>query len=157
MNNIDNMNYIFINFNYIVSEIKGYTFPYPIQPILNYAAQAQIILPWKIKNSMSYFIVPSGTWEIYKITKPIQQFDVSFNRDFMDGKLKIGLHCFDLFNANEVNALIAGSNLETNFRQKQDSRTFRVSLTYNFGNLKLQKENTSIQVEKKQSGGGLVK
>jgi iron complex outermembrane recepter protein len=30
-------------------------------------------------------------------------------------------------------------------------------LTYNFGNLKLEKENTDIQVEKKQAGGGLVK
>ena len=67
------------------------------------------------------------------------------------------MHCFDVFNSNEINALIAGQNLETNFRQKNDSRTFRISLTYNFGNLKLQKENTDIQTEKVKSGGGLVK
>lgn len=157
MNNLDTMNYIFLNFNYIKSDVKGYSFPYSNKPILNYAAQAQIILPWKIKSTMTYFILPSGNWEIYKITKPIQQFDVSLNRDFMEGKLKLGLHCFDVFNVNEINALIAGSNLESNFKQKQDSRTFRLSLTYNFGNLKLEKENTDIQVEKKQSGGGLVK
>lgn len=157
MNNIDNMNYVFLNVNYIKSDIKGYTFPYSNKAIMNYAAQAQIILPWNIKSTMTYFILPSGNWEIYRITKPIQQFDISFNRDFMDNKLKIGLHCFDVFNSNEVNALIAGQNLESNFRQKQDSRTFRLSLTYNFGNLKLEKENTDIQVEKKQAGGGLVK
>lgn len=157
MADLETMNYVFLNINYIKSDIKGYTFPYSNKAILNYAAQAQIILPWGIKNSMTYFILPSGNWEIYKITKPIQQFDISFNRDFMDKKLKIGLHCFDVFNSNEVNALIAGQNLETNFRQKQDSRTFRLSLTYNFGNLKLEKENTDIQVEKKQGGGGLVK
>lgn len=157
MNNIDNMNYIFLNFNYIKSDVKGYSFPYSNKPIFNYAAQAQIILPWNVKSTMTYFILPSGNWEIYKITKPIQQFDISFNRDFMEGKLKLGLHCFDVFNANEINALIAGSNLESNFKQKQDSRTFRLSLTYNFGNLKLEKENTDIQVEKKQAGGGLVK
>ena len=75
----------------------------------------------------------------------------------MDKKLKIGLHCFDVFNINKTNALIAGQNLETNFGQKQDSRTFRLSLTYNFGNLKLEKENTDIQTEKVKSGGGLVK
>ena len=62
-----------------------------------------------------------------------------------------------LYYSEGTNALIAGQNLETNFRQKQDSRTFRISLTYNFGNLKLEKENTDIQVEKKQAGGGLVK
>lgn len=157
MNNIDNMNYVFLNINYIKSDIKGYVFPYENKAITNYAAQAQIILPWKIKSTMTYFILPSGNWEIYKITKPIQQFDISLNRDFMNNKLKIGIHCFDVFNSNEINALIAGQNLETNFRQKQDSRTFRISLTYNFGNLKLEKENTDIQVEKKQAGGGLVK
>ena len=157
MGDMDKMNYIFFNINYVKSDIKGYVFPYSNKAIWNYAAQAQFILPWQIKNSITYYILPSGNWEIYKVTKPIQQFDVSFNRDFMNKKLKIGLHCFDVFNSNEINALIAGQNLETNFRQKNDSRTFRISLTYNFGNLKLQKENTDIQTEKKQSSGGLVK
>ena len=106
---------------------------------------------------MMYFILPSGNWQIYKITKPIQQFDISFNRDFLDKNLKIGLHCFDVFNKNEVNALIAGENLNTSYRQKQDSRTFRISLTYNFGNLKMQNENTNIETEKVKSGGGMMK
>ena len=106
---------------------------------------------------MTYYILPTGNWEIYRVIKLIQQFDISFNGDFMDKKLKIGLHCFDVFNSNQINALIAGQNLETTFRQKQDTRTFRISLTYNFGNLKLQKENTDIQTEKVKSGGGLVK
>ena len=75
----------------------------------------------------------------------------------MNKKLKIGLHCFDVFNSNEINALIAGQNLETSFRKKEDSRTFRISLTYNFGNLKLEKENTEIQTEKVKTGGGLEK
>ena len=157
MSDMDKMNYIFFNINYIKSDIKGYVFPYSNKAIWNYAAQAQFILPWEIKNSITYYILPSGNWQIYKVTKPIQEFDISFNRDFMNKKLKIGLHCFDVFNSNEINALIAGQNLETNFRQKNDSRTFRISLTYNFGNLKLQKENTDIQTEKKQGGGGLVK
>ena len=69
----------------------------------------------------------------------------------------MGLHAFDLFNSNQINAIVSGTNLETNFYRKQDSRTFRISLSYNFGNLKLQKENTSIEVEKVQSGGGMVK
>lgn len=157
MQDMDKMNYIFFNLNYIKSDIQGYVFPYTNKAIWNYAAQSQIILPWGIKNSMTYYILPQGNWQIYKVTKPIQQFDISFNKDFMDKKLKVGLHCFDVFNANEVNALIAGANLESSFREKRDSRTFRISLTYNFGNLKLQKENTDIQTEKKQGGGGLMK
>jgi iron complex outermembrane recepter protein len=156
MGNMDQMNYIFVNLNYIKSDIKGYDFPYTNKAIFNYALQSQIILPWKIKNSMMFFILPPGNWQIYKITEPIQQFDISFNRDFLNKSLKIGLHCFDVFNKNEVNALIAGENLNTSFRKKEDSRTFRFSLTYNFGNLKMETENTNIQTEKVKSGGGMM-
>jgi hypothetical protein len=157
MNYMDKMNYIYLNINYVKNDIRGFDFPYSNEAIWNYSAQAQLMLPWDIKNTMTYFIVDRGNWEIYKITKPIQQFDISFNKDFMDKKLKVGIHCFDLFNSNEVNALVGGRNLNSTFRQKQDTRVFRISLTYNFGNLKLQKENTNIEVEKVQSGGGLVK
>ena len=157
MNTLDKMNYIYLSINYIKSDIKGFNFPYSNKPIWNYAAESQIILPWGIKNSMTYYILPSGNWQIYKVTKPIQQFDISFQKEFMNKKLKLGLHTFDVFNSNQVNALIAGKNLETNFYKKEDSRTFRISLTYNFGNLKLEKENTDINVEKVKSNGGLVK
>lgn len=157
MNTIDKMNYIYLNINYVKSTIDGYSFPFDNKAILNYGAQAQIILPWQITNTLSYFILPKGTWEIYQIEKPIQQFDISFNKDFMNKKLKVGLHCFDVFNKNEVNALILGENLDTRFYQKQDSRTFRVSLTYNFGNLKLEQENTNIDTEKVKQGGGIIK
>lgn len=157
MNNMDKMNYIFLNVNYIKTMTEGYTFSYENKPIWNFSAQAQFILPRNIKNSMSYFILPKGTWEIYQITKPIQQFDISFNKDFLNKKLKIGLHCFDVFNSNEVNALVSSTNLETKFYQKQDTRTFRISLTYNFGDLSLKKENTNINIEKTNSGGGFLK
>lgn len=157
MNTIDKMNYIYLNINYVKSTIDGYSFPFDNKAILNYGAQAQIILPWQITNTLSYFILPKGTWEIYQIEKPIQQFDISFNRDFMNKKLKVGLHCFDVFNKNDVNALIVGENLDTRFYQKQDSRTFRISLSYNFGNLKLEQENTNIDTEKVKQGGGIIK
>ncbi len=157
MATIDKMNYIFLNINYVKSSIDGFTLPYDNKAITNYGAQAQIILPWGITNTMNYFILPTGTWEIYKIEKPIQQFDISFVKTFLDKKLKVGLHAFDVFNKNEVNALISGQNLDTRFFQKKDSREFRISLTYNFGNLKLEKENTKIETDKVKQGGGLIK
>ena len=75
----------------------------------------------------------------------------------MNKKLKLGIHLFDAFNQNEVNAIVSSTNLETKFYEKNDSRNFRISLTYNFGNLKLQNENTTIETEKVKSGGGMVK
>lgn len=157
MNNMEKMNYIVFNFNYIKVKTEGYDFSFKNKPILNYSAEVQFILPWDIKNNMSYFILPKGTWEIYNITKPIQEFDITFSREFMDKNLKIGLHCFDVFNTNEVNALVSATNLQTKFYQKQDSRTFRISLVYNFGNLSLKKDNTDINIEKTNSGGGFLK
>jgi hypothetical protein len=157
MNDLDKMNYIFFNINYIKFDTRGYDFTFETKPIWNYNVQAQIILPWQIKNTLSYEYTPPGTWEIYNLTKTIQEFDVSFNKDFMNKNLKIGLHCFDVFNTHEINALISSTNLQTNFYKKQDSRTFRISLTYNFGNLALKKDDTDINVDKKAQGGGFLK
>ncbi len=157
MNNLDKMNYIYLNINYIKFDTAGTNFSFDATPIWSYGAQAQIILPWQIKNTMNYSYTPPGTWEIYNLTKTIHEFDISFNRDFLNKNLKVGLHCFDVFNTSEINALVSGTNLQTNFYKKQDSRTFRISLTYNFGNLSLKKENTDINVEKKAQGGGFLK
>ena len=157
LNEIDKMNYIFLSVNYIKTAIDGYDFPFKQKPIWNYAAEAQIQLPWNIKNYMTYYILPSGNWEIYNVTRPIQQFDISFHKEFLNNNLKIGIHAMDLFNQNEINAQIATPNLNTNFYEKNDSRVFRISLSYNFGNLKLDKENTTIETEKVKSGGGFVK
>ena len=157
MNTLDKMNYIYLSINYIKSDIKGYDFPYSNKAIWNYAVESQFILPCGIKNAMMYYILPKGNWQIYKVTKPIQQFDISFNKDFMNKKLKLGLHVFDVFNSNQINAKIAGENLNTTFYKKEDTRAFRISLTYNFGNLKLEKENTDIQTEKVNQGGGILK
>ncbi len=158
MSNIDQMNYIYLSTNYIRNITDGYDFSFESKPIWNFASESQIILPWKLKSSITYYIVlPKGVWEIYKITKPIQQFDISLTRSFMNKKLKLGVHAFDLFNQNNINAIVSSTNLQTKFYEKNDSRIFRFSLTYNFGNLKLEKENTDIQTEKVKSAGGLVK
>lgn len=158
MANMDKMNYIFLNVNYVRSLTEGYQFSFARKPVWNFETQAQFILPWDIKNSWFYFILPAGgTWEIYKIEKPIQQLDISLNKDFLNKNLKIGLHCFDVFNQNQITALVSSTNLQTQFHQTRDSRTFRISLTYNFGNLKLEKDNTNIDVEKVNQGGGLMK
>jgi iron complex outermembrane recepter protein len=157
MNTMDKTNYILANISYIKSSVDGYTFLYGNKGIMSYYVQSQLIFPWEITNTMSYYILPNGTWEIYKIDKPIQEFDISFNRDFMQKKLKVGLHCFDVFNANDLSVRVAGQNLESDFYQKTDSRSFRISLTYNFGNLKLENENTKIETEKVKQGGGMMK
>jgi hypothetical protein len=157
MANMDKMNYIFFNINYIKFDTQGYNFSFETKPVWSYAAQAQFILPWEIKNTMSYNLTPPGTWEIYSLTKTIHNFDISFSKDFLNKNLKIGLHCFDVFNTNEINATVSSTNLQSKLYQKPDTRTFRISLVYNFGDLALKKDNTDINIEKTNSGGGFLK
>jgi len=154
MNIMDKMNYIFLNVHYIKSKIDGYDFPYSNKAIANFSMQTQIILPWNITNSIAYSFMSKGNYEVYQISKPIQQFDLSFNKNFINKKIKVGLHCFDVFNNNETNGLITGQNLQTQYHQKQDSRFYRISMTYKFGDSKLEKENTEIQNEKMQQSSG---
>ncbi len=157
MNTIDKMNYIFASISYNKTTTEGYPLGHKNTGAVVYGAQSQLLLPWAITNNMNFFYIPKGVWEIYRVDKPIQQFDISFNKEFMNKKLKLGLHCFDVFNANQINAFMTGKNLNTHFYEKQDTRTFRFSLTYNFGNLKLNKEDTNINTDKVNSGGGMMK
>ena len=92
LNQIDKMNYIYLSINYVKTTIEGFDFPFQQKPIVNYGGEAQILLPWNVKSNLNYFLVPRGNWEIYNITKPIQQFDISFNREFLNKKLTLGVH-----------------------------------------------------------------
>ncbi len=157
MANPDKMNYIYANIAYQKTTTDGFSTGFKNDGVFTYGGQAQIQLPYNIVSTLNYFYVPTGIWEIYKVTEPIQQFDISLNRDFMNKRLKLGVHCFDLFNINKTTALIPGENIRSTFYEKRDSRVFRISLTYNFGNLKLQKENTDINTDKINTGGGLLK
>jgi iron complex outermembrane receptor protein len=157
MSAVETMNYIYLNLAYIQSDVTGNDIELPNKGAFNFTAQSQFILPWGITNVMSYNILGKGYWQIYQIQKPLQQFDISFNKTFLNKRLNIGLHCFDVFNSYEVNAGIPSTNLNTNFYEKMDTRTFRFSLTYNFGNLSLEKEETQINVEKVNQGGGTLK
>ncbi len=154
---LSKVNHIFFNVNYSKSEIKGFQFPFENKAIINCSAQAQMQLPGQIKGTAGYSILTKGTWQIYEISKPVQQFDLAFSKNFWNNNIKVGLSVTDSFNTNNVNAVIAGQHLNTNFYKKEDSRAFRVSLTYNFGNLKLSNVSTKIENEKIELDTGLIK
>jgi len=153
---MDKLNLLFFHIQYNKTTIDNYDLSFKNKGAWVFAGNGQVVLPWNIKATMNYFYIPVGNWEIYQINKPIQQFDISFNRDFFDKKLKLGLHAFDLFNQNKVNANVSSQGLNTLFTEKMDSRVFRISLTWNFGKLKTVEKST-IDTDKIQSGGGIMK
>jgi iron complex outermembrane receptor protein len=157
MSDFDKMNSIYISAFYGKTNIPEFELPFKNTGFYNINANSTIQLPWSVKMNLGYFFLPKGVYQVYKLDKPIQQFDISFQRDFLDKNLKIGFHIFDVFNQNEVNAVIASNTIKTNFCEKMDSRVFRISLSWNFGKIKMQDE-TQINAEKvNTSGGGFMK
>ena len=67
------MNYIYLNINYVKSTIDGYSFPFDNKAISELWFQAQIILPWEITNTLSYFILPkeNGSYQIKETNSAI--------------------------------------------------------------------------------------
>ncbi len=153
---MNKLNYLYMSVQYNKTTIDQYDLSFNNKGAWVFATQGQIILPWDVTSTINYFYLPTGTWEIYKVNKPIQQFDISFQKEFLNKNLKIGLHAFDLFNQNSINATISSQNVNTLFYQKDDSRVFRISLSWNFGKLKTV-EQTDIEADKRQSSGGFIK
>jgi len=155
--NLDKMNFLFLNINYIRFDSAGTKFSFDVKPLWSYSIESQIILPWKIQSSFYYKLRPPGTYQIYYLSKSIQWLDVSFNKYFLNKNLKINIYCNDLFNTNEINAIVSTNNLQTNYYQKQDSRIFGIGLTFNFGNINLKKEDINIPLEKKSQPNDLLR
>ncbi|MFH6943518.1 outer membrane beta-barrel protein [Flavobacterium aquidurense] len=67
---------------------------------------------------------------MYNVNNSIQKFDIAFNKKIFKKYLNLVFSATDLFNTNNVNVVVAGQNLKTNFYKKEDSRAvrFRVSL-----------------------------
>lgn len=157
MSDFDKMNLIYISAFYGKTNIPKFELPFKNTGFYNINANSTIQLPWNVKMNLGYFFLPKGVYQVYKLDKPIQQFDISFQRDFLNKDLKIGFHVFDLFNQNEVNAVVASNSIRTNFYEKMDTRVFRISLSWNFGKIKMQDE-TQINAEKiNTTGGGFMK
>ncbi len=155
--NLDKMNFLFLNINYIRFDSAGTKFSFDVKPLWSYSIESQIILPWEIQSSAYYKLRPPGTYQIYYLSKTIQWLDISFNKYFLNKNLKINIYCNDLFNTNEINAIVSTNNLETNYYQKQDSRIFGIGLTFNFGNINLKKEDINIPLEKKSQTNDLLR
>ncbi|MCB9201647.1 MAG: TonB-dependent receptor [Flavobacteriales bacterium] len=153
--NPDKMNLLFFNVNYGKTKIENYDLPYKNNGYLVFSGMGQIVLPWEIKSSLNFFyLTKNSLWDVYKIEKPIQQFDISFNKSFMNKNLKLGFKVEDVFNQNKLNIVSPSLGFNTNFQNKRDSRVFQISLSWNFGKLKSY-ENSTIEAEKvqKESGG----
>ncbi|MDP4239723.1 MAG: TonB-dependent receptor [Bacteroidota bacterium] len=150
---MDKMSFFYFYIAYNRQLIKDYAYPDGgPSPFWIYAVNSQIVLPLELKLNLQYFYLTKGTFQIYHVDHPIQYWMVDLSRKFFNKKLELTVEA-----SEDVKQQISFNtpNLKTNFSNLNDKLTFWFKLSYHFGKFK-SKEQTEIDVEKKQvEGGGL--
>ena len=67
--------------------------------------------------------------------EPIQAFDISLKRSFMNQNLEVGARVSDVFDTQEFKISTSNTGYSQNFSNKRESRIGYFTLTYKFGNL----------------------
>jgi hypothetical protein len=151
----DKMSFVYLFGAYAKYKISDYEYFAGNSPIGFFGGMAQIVLPYDMKLSATYFHITKGTFQVYQVRKPIQRLDLNLSRNFFNKNLKIMLSVDDIFNQNAQKMNIPAPDFHTFLYSKSDSRTYWIKFTYNFGkNRNQQKENTQIEVDKKEIEGG---
>jgi len=108
-------------------------------------AMSQIVLPSKIKFTANYNTSSTGgNYYYYENRVPFsQQFDVTFDKKFLDNNLSVSVYCNDVFNTNKQGFNALGTNLI--YESKNDSRRVGITLNYKIPTKnKLAKEEGNI-------------
>ena len=148
--NVDKMSFIYFYGMYNYFKLDDYPYTEKVKPLWFYAFYSQIVLPKDFKLTAFYmFSTDNGYFRVYKAKKPFNYSNLELSRSFYDKAFKVSFGIDNLFNSNKISAQIASQNLNTNFYQRDDYRTYYFKLSYNFGKLRnMRKENTSIENEK---------
>ena len=132
--NIDKTNYIYLMMGYNSYRIDNANeYIGDFNTLYYFNMFSQINLPKEIKLNLNYTYTTKGSYQIYSIEKPIQRFDLSISKSFLNKSLKVNLNIKDVFNTFEVNALSKSLNLNSIYNSKLDSQSIRIGITYNFG------------------------
>ncbi len=153
--NPDAINYLFVYTSYNQTNIKGYTFPTRYEPFWSSGLNSHFVLPKGFKLNINYSYSTKGYYQIYYINAPIHFADIIVSKTFLKRKLTTSFQVTDPFNTNYQQLKTTGTNLDVATNQKQDTRVFRVNLTYSFGkHRRFMNENTVIDTDKKENKGG---
>lgn len=150
--NMDKMSYAYAYLACNFNDIKDY--PYPVgtsrKPLWMFNLNTHIVLPYKFSLNGNWFHMFKGNFQIYQLQKPMDYWMVDLTRKFMNDRLEATVEV----SQNVVqNVAFDVPNIRTNFMEKYDGTTFWFKLSYRFGKFQ-SKEETQIDVEKKQVEGG---
>lgn len=130
---INKLNFVYISTGIGQTKLKNAeTYFESHKPLKYITAFSQIILPYKIKLNINY-IFSKGTYQIYYIDKPIQFLNFGLSKSFSNDQFKIAIYGNDIFNTNKINVLSQSNQLGITYKTKDNSQSFGIRLTYNFG------------------------
>lgn len=97
---------------------------------------SQIVLLDNLKMYVNYNYTSKGSVDIYNLNEPIQNLDVHLSTKFLKQKLILNVGVLNMLNTYGFNANFTGNQIESHYNRKNETRMFRISLTYNFGTFK---------------------
>ena len=120
--------------------IKGVAFN-TSSPGIQGSLTNEFILPKDFSIELSVQAQGAMQYGIYML-KPQSNVDVGIKKNFFKNKLSIKINASDVFRAQITRANVNFDNQHIIFKQYNDLRRVRITLTYNFGNTKLQFNQT---------------
>lgn len=92
------------------------------------------------------------TYSIYKIDQQ-WSVDAGLNKSFMNNKANLKLAVSDIFNSKTQNLATRHNNINAAINQKRETQIFRLTLTYNFGNSKIERKKMDQSSDEKNRVG----
>ncbi|MNV04112.1 TonB dependent receptor [compost metagenome] len=100
--------------------------------------------------SINYGLQLPGRYQIFQIST-FQMLDISIQALFFKKKLTLGFACQDLLNGQRSVISFYSNSVKTTVQNYNDSRAFRVSFSYKFGNDNLKSKERNFGNEEEQN------
>lgn len=111
---------------------------------------SQIVLLENFKMYVNYNFTSKGSVDVYNLNVPIQNLDVHFSTKILKQKLILNVGVLNALNSYGFNANFNGNQIDSQYNRKNETRMYRISLTYNFGTFK-NAENEDFKENKNKS------
>ena len=82
---------------------------------------------------LNYSYVTKGTYQVYQINSPIHDVEIMLSKTFFNQSLKATFIAKDVLKTFKTNAIAQANNIKVDYSLLNDTQSFRVGISYNFG------------------------
>lgn len=149
---INKINYLYLYSGINFPKYKLNSFHVANEGLYYFGVNSNIILPFSTKLNVNYQYVSSGNHMIYTLDKPYYKFDLTITKSLLDNNLRMSFSALDIFKtASGINGSFKNNNIDLYLKTYSDTQRFMLSLTYLFGNNKINKPNINYQSDNREN------